>query len=359
LPCSKEKQPSILPFFFGQNLKMRKFKTWVFALFLIFILTTFAAPPRRGPVTGDSKKAQLFNLARDQSDYVVELNDGTYDFYMTETPRPYSVVVLFTANHPRYKCTVCKSTVSEFRVMASSYAMSLSGGMQGDEIFFVVVDIDSSRGVFEKYKFTTVPQLFVVPPSGSQEPPYQVNPKRSFMMDSQPDAEKMAKFVQSQLGVHITITRSITKVVIMLIVLFGGLALLIKPVINRLDFFLGLIRKKVLWMFVSLGLYTTSISGMIYDIIRNPPPFFLNHQTGQIVFFHPQSNQQFVIEGFIIGFLNVGCAVALICLCTFMKRFKDSQNRSTFIGACFTTFVILLYSIISLYRVKNRWYMRV
>jgi len=309
-------------------------------------------------VTGDSKKAQLYNLARSQSDFVVTMSDGIYDFYMTETPRPYSVVVLFTANHARYGCTICKNMVSEFRVLAASYKQTLGSGMRGDEIFFAMVDIDSAKNTFGKFSLSEVPKLFVVPPSSEQEPPYEINPKRQFFFDSAPDADKMARFVNQQLGVKINITRSVLKALMSLCIFVLILVLSIKPIVNNSDYFLAILRKKAIWMVVSLGLYTTSISGMIYDIIRNPPPFYLNPQAGQIIFFHPESNQQFVVEGFFIGFLNVACAVALICLVSFVKWFKTTQNRSCFIGVCCVLFAVLFHSIIALYQTKNRWYMR-
>uniref|UniRef100_A0A7S3XXZ8 Thioredoxin domain-containing protein n=1 Tax=Heterosigma akashiwo TaxID=2829 RepID=A0A7S3XXZ8_HETAK len=331
----------------------------LFLIFASFIASSICAPARRGPVTADSKRAQLFNLAKAQSDYVVELNDGNFDFYAAESPRPYHIVAFFTATHKRYGCNMCKSSLDAFKEAAASYKATLGDTMRGDEIFFIAVDIDSAKNTFQRFQFKTVPQVFVIPPSTAGLPAYTADPSASFLPDAHPEAEKFARFVERQLGVKFQIVRSNTRALMTLFALLGAMVAAVRPILNRIDFFLRLVRKKAIWMVVCLGLYTTSISGMIYDIIRNPPPYYMNHQTGQINFFHPQSNQQFVAEGFIIGFLNVGAAIALILMVTQMKRFKDPQNKSTFVGICYAVFVILLYTIISLYRVKNRWYMRV
>jgi hypothetical protein len=77
---------------------------------------------------------------------------------------------------------------------------------------------------------------------------------------------------------------------------------------------------KWLWIVICLGVYTCAISGLIFDIIRNPPTYYANPNNGQVMFFYPQSGSQFVVEGFIIGFLNVGCSVALIYLLNYGSK---------------------------------------
>lgn len=129
-----------------------------------------------------------------------------------------------------------------------------------------------------------------------------------------------------------------------LIVLFGILAALVQPVINSLPFWIRIIQMKNIWALVSAGVYTCAISGLIFDIIRSPQMYlynmlignafiknistfnciryYANPQTGQIMFFYPQSGNQFVVEGFVIGFLNLGCAASLIFLTAFAPYFK-------------------------------------
>ena len=107
------------------------------------------------------------------------------------------------------------------------------------------------------------------------------------------------------------------------------------------SFWLPLVRSKTLWAISSAGVYTCAISGLIFDIIRSPPMYYANPQNGQIMFFYPQSGNQFVVEGFVIGFLNLGCAVSLIFLGVIAPKFKSEDHRtmavlgSNFFVICF------------------------
>lgn len=72
--------------------------------------------------------------------------------------------------------------------------------------------------------------------------------------------------------------------------------------------------------------------------------YHANPQTGQIMFFYPQSGSQFVVEGFVIGFLNVACAVGLIFITVFVPKFKSEQTRSTCLWLGMALFLLLLFS---------------
>ena len=79
-------------------------------------------------------------------------------------------------------------------------------------------------------------------------------------------------------------------------------------------------------------------------------------RTGQIMFFYPQSGSQFVVEGFIIGFLNLGCAAALIFLGGFAPNIKSNNIRNYGLLASIFIFSFCFIQIRSLYIMKNRWY---
>lgn len=74
------------------------------------------------------------------------------------------------------------------------------------------------------------------------------------------------------------------------------------------------------------------------------------------MFFYPQSGSQFVVEGFIIGFLNMACAGAVIFLGTLAPKIKTAEGRTTAVMAAMTVFVVCFWQIRNLYRMKNRWY---
>lgn len=81
-------------------------------------------------------------------------------------------------------------------------------------------------------------------------------------------------------------------------------------------------------------------------------------RTGQINFFYPQSGSQFVVEGFVIGFLNLGCAASLAVVLMFAPYFKSEQNRTMGLVGGIVGFLVCFRLIRSLYIMKNQWYGR-
>jgi hypothetical protein len=89
-----------------------------------------------------------------------------------------------------------------------------------------------------------------------------------------------------------------------------------------------------------------------------PPPtrYYANPQTGQIMFFYPQSGSQFVVEGFVIGFLNLGCAGCLALVALIAPKFKDEQNRTAGVVGGIVGFAFCFRMVRNLYIMKNQWY---
>lgn len=74
------------------------------------------------------------------------------------------------------------------------------------------------------------------------------------------------------------------------------------------------------------------------------------------MFFHPQSGSQFVVEGFIIGFLNVAAAAGLILLAGFAPKFKNPRWKDYSLIAGIVIFAVCFLQTRGLYKMKNRWY---
>ena len=67
------------------------------------------------------------------------------------------------------------------------------------------------------------------------------------------------------------------------------------------------------------------------------------------MFIYPQSGNQFVVEGFIIGFLNILCALLLIFMTVGATRFKSESIPYYVIGSMIFAF-FSFYSVKSLYK---------
>lgn len=294
-------------------------------------------------------------------------------------------MVLFTATHAKFKCSICKSLDYNLQSVASAYKTKYSdeaGESSDQEVFFLRLDYESSPRVFGKYDVTSVPLVFHIGPDfgsdgddgdlledseddsmedktskGGGSNRYHITHREKFQASGAIDAESLSDFLRDRTGLSVTIERSMIMSYIWLTVFFGGIMAFIPYVMRTLDtFWLPLVRSKSLWATLSAGIYTCAISGLIFDIIRSPPMYYANPQNGQIMFFYPQSGNQFVVEGFVIGFLNLGCAISLIFLGIVAPKFKKEDHRTMAVLGGLISFVICFWQIRNLYRMKNRWY---
>ncbi|CAM9569157.1 unnamed protein product, partial [Choristocarpus tenellus] len=97
---------------------------------------------------------------------VVPVDDAKYHRFVAGVPRQYDVFVLFTAEDPAYKCPTCKAFGEEFRVLAESYDAAQRNqpeNLKGVDIFFVMADFASNKGVFQRLGLQSVPKLIHFP----------------------------------------------------------------------------------------------------------------------------------------------------------------------------------------------------
>lgn len=224
---------------------------------------------------------QIRELASKSKGNVITLDDSTYSYYAISKPRPYTLIVYFTASHPKFRCTICKQLDSELSILAESYAKQMESKKEDKKIFFLRLDYESSQKVFQNYGVSSVPLLFHLSPQmlsnnnansdklgGGTE--YEINTRDKYQVPSDPDAESIASFLQDRTSISVKIERSMFWSYIYLIVIFAILIALVQPVINSLPFWLRIVQFKALWLTVSCGVYTCAISGLIFDIIRSP-----------------------------------------------------------------------------------------
>lgn len=313
----------------------------------------------------NSKLSQITAVAEKAPRNVIGLDDETYAHFAIKPQ--YSLIVFLTAAHPKFKCSICKALNEEYELLATAYRKKVKQEGKEPRVFFLRLDYEASMNVFQKYEIQSVPVIFHIPSAGESSGggsggggkgsgDYQILIRDRFAIQNEVQAEAMASFLKDRTGVTVTIERSQIWVYVLLLVLFGVIAALVRPVLNSLDFFLGLVRYKPLWALVSLGVYTCAISGLIFDIIRLPQLYYTNPQSGAIMWFYPQSGSQFVVEGFIIGFLNLGCAASLIFLTIKAPTFKTENGRMVAVGVSVLLFALFFNQVRSFYVMKNRWY---
>lgn len=209
---------------------------------------------------------------------MITLDDSTYNYYAVNKPRPYSLIVLFTAAHPKFKCTICKQLDSEMSLVAQAYANSLSGKNEEPSVYFLRLDYENAPKTFQSYGINSVPLLFHISPFATlgvdgkpvSSKEFQISGRDKFQIPQSPDAESIASFLRDRTGVSVEIKRSMFWSYVLLLILFGLMAAAVRPVLNSLPFLLSLVRVKFIWVLISSGIYTCAISGLIFDIIRSP-----------------------------------------------------------------------------------------
>lgn len=315
-------------------------------------------PPLQG---SETKLQQITDLAMKSRGNVITLDDATYSYYAVAKPRAYSLVVFLTAAHPKFKCGVCKTIDSELSLLASSYMREVAAKGEDPKVFFVRLDYESAQRTFSAYEVQSVPVVFHIGPTasagkGDSSELGSIPARERYQVPPDPTAESIGSFLRDRANVSVTIKRSLFWTYVIILAFFAAMAALVKPVIDSLPFWLRLLRNKGLWAIASSGVYTCAISGLIFDIIRSPPMYHANPQTGQLNFFYPQSGNQFVVEGFVIGFLNLACAAALIFVAAVAPRIKDEQWRTGSMVAGILLFVLCFRFVRRLYIMKNPWY---
>jgi len=310
--------------------------------------------------TPEARLVQIRELAASSKGHVLALDDSTYTHFATSKPRGYTLFVFLTAASPKYKCTICKLLEREFELLAESYVAGVKAAKGDENVFFIKLDYEHSSRVFQQYQVMSVPLIFHLSPYHGEregETDFDIAQRDKLQISQQDiDAEFIANFVRDRSGVTVRIQRSMVGVYLTLVAVFAILALLVKPVIDSLPFLLSLVRMKWLWIVVSVGVYVCAISGLIFDIIRSPPWYHVAKD--HITFFYPNSGEQFVVEGFIIGFLNLLCSGSLVFIAIAAPKFKSESNRSSAIIGGMLVFLWAFLQIRGYYRMKNSWYGR-
>ena len=226
------------------------------------------------PQNPETKLAQITELAASSKGNVITLDDATYAYYAVSKPRPYTLLVFMTAAHPKFKCTVCKQLDREITLLAESYAAATKASKSSPSVFFIRLDYEAANRIFQNYQIQSVPIVFHIAPHEGErdgEREYDILHRDKYQIPQEPDADAIGNFLQERSGISIKIERSMLMTYVILLIIFCVLAALVRPVIEMLPFFLGIIRMKSLWIIISAGIYTCAISGLIFDIIRNPP----------------------------------------------------------------------------------------
>lgn len=286
--------------------------------------------------------------------------------------RPYHLFVLATTLDARYKCDVCQEFQSEYHLLSASYQHALTepqdlhrGTYDSLPVYFTVADYQWNPAVFKKFGLTSAPHLVYMPPSSlstDEETQTFLLPEEHIYSRFQSDQnlgkaeELLVQFIGPRSGLSFRLRQPLFQT----IVLVGQLMI----VVLALGYFsmrhgrrmyekLG--QNKYVWMSVSTLCYALSVSGMVFCVIRNPP-LAAQGRKGEAVYISSEPRSQYVLEGLLIGAMNVLMAASLLVVSQYTMYLPPSVLKTTLTTALVFTFYFTWSIIRSLYTFKNAWY---
>jgi hypothetical protein len=102
-------------------------------------------------------------------------------------------------------------------------------------------------------------------------------------------------------------------------------------------------------------MFAVAVSGALYCIIRTPPLYGANAK-GKPVVFSSGGRDQYVLEGAVVGLLNVAAAAGVIGLVTLAKRRSSDLTNVVVGGLCIALFATMYSRVLIQYMEKTRWY---
>jgi thiol-disulfide isomerase/thioredoxin len=108
---------------------------------------------------------------------MVSLTDSNFTKFVTDRPRDYHAVLMFTATAPKYQCGVCVKSMETFGDIASFYHKQYAFNTTSKEnrIAFFKIEVDDGRSIFNELQLETVPRLYFLPPVAVNSPKAKIS----------------------------------------------------------------------------------------------------------------------------------------------------------------------------------------
>lgn len=289
----------------------------------------------------------------------VRLSSSNYTQMVLNGPRDYGMLVLFVAQEAKYGCSLCPISIKELAIAAKTYARAVPEPSARD-VFFALTDFSNNADAFAMHGFMTVPQAAYFPPTkefvklATTQARVPIPPAQLATGGETP-MEAATYLALAGLG-HLTPARPVSEqqhLSVLVAVVAAIAAALVAANRSNILFF----KRRWFYVLVSLGVYAFSVSGAVSCIIRTPPWYTVGRD-GKPVIFSP-SSEQTVLEGVVIGALNLLAAGAVLLLVRTAKSKSkaDSEFYKVLVAALAVgVFVAAYLRIMAQYQEKQRWY---
>ncbi|KAK6359796.1 oligosaccharyl transferase subunit ost3/OST6 [Orbilia brochopaga] len=279
----------------------------------------------------------------------IVLTDNNYND-LTNAPRNYSAVVLFTAMDQRFGCTLCRDFQPEFDLIGSSWNKQHPNQ---DGLFFGVLDFSNGKQTFQRLQMSTAPIMMLFPATTTGSPADHVPLRYDFNPNDVNAAESVARWVSSHTKHNVTINRpfNYAKFFTMVIGIIGTATM------SKLayPYLAPALYSRNLWAALSLVAVLLFTSGHMFNHIRKVP-YVVQGRNGGVSYIAGGFSNQFGLETQIIAVVYAVLAFSSIALCLKMPRIESAGNQKIAVMAWNLVLLVMFSFLMSVFKMKNSGY---
>jgi oligosaccharyltransferase complex subunit gamma len=274
--------------------------------------------------------AGMLRKFRDSKTGYITLNSKDFNALIDGPSRPYSVYVF--GDSTQYGSSKVLQLSKRLKVVgdvAKSFLKANSGEDSADKFIVVRILLEDSKSTFQRIGAVGLPHLSFIPPT------MEIKPGKDFQLTGrnlmQPGpvedwrAEEIANFIAATSGMEVGDLSQLNprSPFLPLVVLFflGGITFAGYKFANS-----SLIHYMPLYICGSLMVYWFSVSGGMFNIIRNMPFVGHDRRTNQAMVFMP-GNGQVGAEGFIMGTSVMAFGMLIAHFVFLVPRIEDPLQR--------------------------------
>jgi len=303
------------------------------------------------------------------------VDDQDFQRHVTNGPREHATVLYITALDQQFGCTPChefKNVISQISNLYEKLRYKGSSTPRHN-LFFVMLDYKQTTGMsFQALGIQHVPHLlFLQPGSESFDLPsllasvggentfgaaqqgmtaagliHWIADRSKVSLDA--DLLKQLGDIEKQVDQRKPSGGSggdVSPTAIMFLLGAVGIALLVR-----------FRSYPIVYFALSSCVFLFSISGGMFNIIREVPWYQYDRNTGRVTYFTSGNQMQLGYEGYIMGALQVAAGLVMVALSAFAIRIKSSALRNAALTGLLASLYWLTFMIRSLYRFKMSYY---
>lgn len=324
----------------------------ILIIFLLYLISIISSHP---------KADKLRELTINEEYGLITLNSKTYNEYVMQHPRPYDMVILYTLKR---KCNLCERVKNEFVQASDSFRSEF--GFKPDMInrkravfFAVLYYSEETQAIFKSLKFPSMTTLLYTTPQNIQinnkgEPYIKYDEDYIISYTDRSDkiyALKMMEFANAKSQRKFPLKKN--PIEFLCYFLLFVLAIFVGFQFYKHCYELLLSPK--LWIIGSNVVIIVCMGGIVYNILHGTP-FAKYDRDGNIIeFIHTGQRSQYVGEGILMSSLFLLGGTILYAF-KWINSIKGYWNHKACSLGLIFAFIIVNKIIISIYRIKARWY---